>query len=908
MRKIECLLIQNKGDGSLGDYLTFSSDTNITEISNLSYNVEKELTKVSPGNITLSVVDFDDSIWTFIKDNLDISSSSWNGLLPPFLVVNVDSEKRFVGIINPSGIKIDKSTKKITIQAIDWSVMLSKIYLDWVRDPAKKTQHRAADVTKSCISDMKILLYIFYRNGDPDHAGGRVYIDTPNNSIIKGDLVTCSLTGSTTYKVLDIKNVQFEYAPNQFWNKVMLQLEGFSWPDPGGDLFYWTAHRWEYFGASITRIASEVTEVNGYVVQTAYTYNSDSPMYALKLDTTDGLVPGDKLDLRSSATRTSRTTFTVFDVDYENSEVVFLDPISVSLSVNDTLYLSDESASELVFESATKLITKACDFFNVTVDKFIAPTLSVPVFAYLPYNSKTSSTDIISPIDIQPNLTGFDIKGAGTLSWTGNFTNGFTTSTWSEKVIWTNQLTSAPATLMLDETKTYAKQSRYRNRTYLNWKARNVDNGGETYEPSTYPKCFLVHDYSGSRRIRVENTTSTHTYKVDTWNGTSWSLGSSQNWPKASPPVSGVAFPSIGSSLGSGASILVVNVAGQLEIALGTSNPTALTLDADQAQGILTSTPYGTYLVGPNGYGKVTYSAGALHLDWIGIGTTTGSEICTLFPNTFVAYDSSNIYCFGSIQKKDDKSTDEVKMLHSTYLYTLPASPNPSSPPVLDEYAGTIEWIADGVFRQTAAVRGPSGKIYGLLGGRLFQIDTTMPDTIERCKPSGMTALELIEHICQIQNAMAVPNPKGYLEIISRKFSSVSATDLTVDQKSIEESRTDDAFFSIIRVGGKEDKVYADVFGLDGGDYLEMDSHPMIFSVSQARGSAYSLLDFFGHPRRAQKQTWFTTDFTQKPAFENLSPLQVITINNDLTSSWIVKSLSINFKDRTAEVQLLENI
>jgi len=303
---------------------------------------------------------------------------------------------------------------------------------------------------------------------------------------------------------------------------------------------------------------------------------------------------------------------------------------------------------------------------------------------------------------------------------------------------------------------------------------------------------------------------------------------------------------------------------------------------AEAAGARLRTTPWGTYLVGKQGYGKITWVAGEgrITLDWVTLLAADGGEI---YPATFAALDSTQIAVLVRRESLDYQGKKTIQT-HAMLLATVPVVANAGSSILWDEK------ILEGAPSTYGAMRDPSrdGRVVGHCGGRIFQISKRLPlcYALERFTPSSMRSAELIEHICQILQAVAVPDSFGMLHVISRS-STESVIDLAVDQVTVQETRAWENFFSRVHVSG-EGGVFADAVGpVTGGQDLNLENHPLLWTSSGCMATASGMASWFGNPRRMQKQTWFWSDPDIPAPWESLPPLARVRINGGATV-WLV--------------------
>ncbi len=195
--------------------------------------------------------------------------------------------------------------------------------------------------------------------------------------------------------------------------------------------------------------------------------------------------------------------------------------------------------------------------------------------------------------------------------------------------------------------------------------------------------------------------------------------------------------------------------------------------------------------------------------------------------------------------------------------------------------------------------------VIGHYGGRPWQFDTQMPWTVERFTPGGMTAQECIEHVCQLNNAMAVPRASGVLSIVSRSITEATIP-LGVNQVANDQTLSWPNFYSIVRCTTQDGQSYYDAYGKqNGGNLLEVSSQPMLWTLSQAGAMAESYAAWFGKPRATESQTWTHPNADTAPPWEGLPPFAKITLNG--TGPWRVMSTSQDFVEGTCKAVLVED-
>ncbi len=280
---------------------------------------------------------------------------------------------------------------------------------------------------------------------------------------------------------------------------------------------------------------------------------------------------------------------------------------------------------------------------------------------------------------------------------------------------------------------------------------------------------------------------------------------------------------------------------------------------------------------------------------------TLSYKVSAFYPTTFCACDPSECFVLARL----DAFGSDGKPVTETRFMRLAATPSTAVASVLQ-----TERILEGAPRTAGAMRDPSqpSRIIGHCGGRLWQLGKALPAAyaLERFTPSGMTSQEFLEHICQVIQAVAVPDAVGTMHIISRALLG-TPVDLTVDVVTVVETFAWENFFSIIRVSGQGgDDVYADSYSdVAGGRVLEYSSHPLIWSVSGCEAMGQGGIAAFGRPRTVQKQRWFCTDASSPSPWEGMPALTVLRINGD-PQQWLLYALSDSRIKGEATATLLE--
>jgi hypothetical protein len=868
-RAISASLWQNLGTGQPGSSFSLAGRT--IGVGKLSRSADEQLTKVTPADLTLKVEDNDGGLWTFLKDQISIAG----GLLPPYLLVDVDGTRRFLGVVNPKGLQIETKSREVQIVAQDWSIQLSAITLgivadgstdpEWQRPGPKAASNRTTDQTKNCSVEYGWQAGLVGWLDKLSWAG-------PNDWLQSGDKVTTSILPGKTYRVSTVAD-SYAYLPGL-----------------GADI-----------GASPSAIAAVMamnpnipftrhgsvsgnTSTTYYSVASDVAYDSNTPTYILPLDTTDGIAAGDKIGLILG---TSSATWTVLNVDAELNQVITREPIGRALTAGNHIYFTPETQAELVFEDARTILYRAVMPYRLDISRLIAPVLPDPVLAFLPLRPAVGE-DLRGVADVEPGLTDLRVIAGDGQTWDGTPAIGWTAvpGTPAKRAIWTDQLTTAPATLMPDETAALNVLARRRNRGYADFKLQQVDNGfrgSGQWTPALGAAVGLivVHDYPQMRRLKCTGSTVVS----NAWSGTAWGADMVQSW-------SGGAILSACIVPGLPGALLARTDAG-LVLGLGASGTCAI--PAEAAGGILTTTPWGAYLVSAQGYGRVDCTATSVTLHWV----TLTDAVTGFYPSTLAGITPDELVMLGRF----DTSDAQGNALTETHFFRLTALPVTG-----DARASVVfsEKVTDGAPSLIGCFRDPTkmGRVIGQIGGRLFQVDRELPFTLERFKPSGMAALQLVEHICQLMNAVAVPDPTGTLQVVSRTFLD-QVYDLTISRVTRKVTRTWEHFYTLIRVSTSDDSQYADARGQEGGKLLEITSHPLVWTTSGCSAMAKSLAIWFGKPRQASVETWLAPDTSVVPPWEALPPIARVRVNNAATTQ-LVMALDENLKTREATATLVD--
>lgn len=912
MRSFIVQLAQNLGNGVLGATLNIS--TRCVEVGPWSFETEKELTRITPSEVTVRIADVEGEIWSWIQTQIQ----SAGGLLPPWLTVDVDGVREFTGIISPSEMAHTPKTREINLTVADWSSMLGKKTLGaenadddltpglnpWLRSfPLAASGHVVGETKTARLwyQNSTWQYYLMDFNTFIDYVGfpGQV-----NNWLKLGDLVISNRLPGEVFKVIGLYGWDVDYNGNPIPNGTNGYLVKLS--PPGFTEKYKIAtgapHKWENtfhpsWEFELSRLPRETEYKSYYTVKKAVGHDDKNKCYTLELDTVDGIVPGDGLQLISNAKAPS---WTVVQVDASAVAVLTREEIQ-DINLDDRVFFTKDSLLDLPMEDARTVLSRAvAPEFGVNLSRLQMPILPKPVLVWLPLRM-AEGADLIPVRNVLADIASLQVYGSGLVVWTGTPEQGWIPSEYSQpSADWTSQLVDPPASLMPDETSTLTPDQppsflsidlRWRS-----WPQLVLENGKWHWSiPSAWnpaaaaaPAALLLHDYLQMRRIKITGTAVV----INAWTGTAWGSNSTCTWP-AESVLSFNVFP------GHPGEVLALVAGGLRAVSLPSGAQSMLRSIPDEAKdGRVITTAWGAYLVGSKGYGLVEYTGpGQLSINWVRLIPEDGG---TLFPQTFAALDATTIVVLARLDTLDQ----DGKTVTETHLLRIPGEPGM---PLASEK------VLEGAPITLGALRDPSqtGRVIGHCGGRLFQVSKQLPAAyaLERFKPTGMTAGELIEHVCQVLHAVAVPDATGTLHIVSRTLTE-TPIELAVSQMNVNETRAWEHFYSYVRVSGSDSEIYADVPEAGetttlGGGLLEISGQPLIWTQSGCEAMARALHTWFSTPRRVQTQTWVWWDVDSAAPWESLPPLARVKINH-LPTVWLVLALEDDKVRGTANVTLLE--
>ena len=683
-----------------------------------------------------------------------------------------------------------------------------------------------------------------------------------------------------------------------------------------------------HWAADFTLFGATLADVSYWDTTVDIPEQPTTPCYALPLESVDGINPGDTLNPVNS---TFSGSWRVAGVDPTLLVANTVEEITGGVPRGTHIFWDTDSQAELCRQDPKNLLAQAAYPFTVDLSQFSAPTTQTPVFGFLPVPAAVG--------DVWATLDGLKLSQAGNWgvnktpcrSWAGTPEAGWILAeetTYQPTAEWTSQVEAVPAYLM-----PYSLGNpfqRIRNRAYSDVVYRQESNGliivnghwvnglyvrtvssgtyeyteagttyrtstGDNFQPwspngATFAGQLTIYDYTTMRQLVVNGAQ----VQVTHWT----SATSSENlgtfvWP------SGRLVQSLVPWIGTPGTYLAYTVDGtgndpRLEmwgLAGGLLNTAVCSISVALQGGTLVSTPYAVYLVGGSAIAEVTFTAGVINP----ITQYFVDVVSCFFANTLAARTESDFVIMGRYDLNDNGSkTTETRLLRISIHLTA----------TLDGSVFLEEKISEGAPTVAGAVRDPSkpGRVVGHFGGSLWQYDTQVPMSIDRFAPSGMTALELIEHICQQFSAIAVPDADGTLHIISRTLDE-PAIELTLDQVSISSTLNWSAFASIVRITSQDSDYYFDAFGQQGGALLEIDEHPLCGSLSACIGMAEGLVPWFGVPRRDIEQKWFFRNANVAPPWEAVRLFTKLKVNGGPSGK--LMSRNQNFIKGTATVNLV---
>jgi hypothetical protein len=168
----------------------------------------------------------------------------------------------------------------------------------------------------------------------------------------------------------------------------------------------------------------------------------------------------------------------------------------------------------------------------------------------------------------------------------------------------------------------------------------------------------------------------------------------------------------------------------------------------------------------------------------------------------------------------------------------------------------------------------------GFIGGRLFQVDTSLPPTVERLKlgdptaagtdASGLSAADYVEQFANAVLASAIPDASGNMRLVSRSSGAqrlrqtgpTTGVGVQAAERSARKTlQTYRGYVSEVRVN------YTDALTGDsrqavvvpdhaGGKPLSLDLSALVGGVGQATAIGQAVAFWFGSPAPVLTETW----------------------------------------------------
>lgn len=953
-RDIQLAMFKNFGNNDMSVSINLTPFIKKDGISSITKTLE-QMFKIDHSNLSIECKNVNGGLWTFINDTLDVA----NALYPPWVFLSVDNKPYFLGLINLDSLTRDCKNESIKIAAQDWSKQLSNKFLtedSWSRKLSiQDVAQTAADY--NCFSDSYYFIQEAYKltelfcntyvPGDGPwgyvpmvyntvRPKSKVYFPIAMLGTIKANMKVSfpSLFGSKIFTIESAQIVDWRpitgFAPYVYYlGDIQQQLEvvvgdGFEWP---------AIYNFSNYGSVLGRYGTSPAitmhvEAIGYSADLNtyeellqdYPINSGDKIHRLRIGVNlagssvamvNRLQVGDNVKITLANGSLQETK--IVAIDYFTREYVMQDDLSGPANKGGNVYLNADDIKTIYHKNAKDLILQALNgTANVDFTKFTKPTLSKYMLSSLGVPTYTGEPCIATNIDV--NNSSFHSQfivnknvGYSTTNprfsldandyWQEDYSLATNTANeFAEAYInWSDQLVSAPSKLLPNnlytEFPTYT--GRISNHNYMDYNYVDFANGLTPYG-QTKTHGMMVWDYTAFRAWKFTQNGEFNTNLAYSNFTTSYAAFST-------PTTLGIVFSAcifkdIPSSLGTGYAVLVSNGTGSLTVYNGTSNPTYSSTNLKNAH--LKTTPYGTYVITKTGIGKVTYSAGSLSVAFCNISTDNDTNTLTLFPNMFCHLNSTSNYIIGVFTTKvEDVINTEARLLELSSTIDTSPTLTVKSEEKSFTFVSSMGRLEKDPFND---------RLLMVYDGRAYQVSKKVSLVIERLKADGMNALELIEYICQITGAMAIPNAKGYLDIVSVNYKT-TAMPITVGINTKSQNRLNKYFFSVIRVNGIDDSVYADAFGYEGNQSFEISSHPLIFTTSQCAALADNLVLFYGYPRKEETHTWKQPADMTSPFFEALELFQIVTINGD-TQQWYITNLSFDLINKKASVKLLEVI
>lgn len=191
-------------------------------------------------------------------------------------------------------------------------------------------------------------------------------------------------------------------------------------------------------------------------------------------------------------------------------------------------------------------------------------------------------------------------------------------------------------------------------------------------------------------------------------------------------------------------------------------------------------------------------------------------------------------------------------------------------------------YVADGALPARLLRTGQGDACVGFVGGRIFQVDTRIPTTIERLKvgeatatgkdASGMSAADFLEQFAASQMASAIPDASGNIHLVSRASGPqrlrLPATGGTTYRSVFPEERGPRKVLQTYRGYVSEVRVnFTDILTGDskqvvvtpqhqGGKPLSLDFSALVSGEAMATAIGEAAAFWFGAPAAVLSETW----------------------------------------------------
>lgn len=801
----------NVGPGVIGP--AFVLDGRLVKTGELGWEVEdaQGMFRVKPGDIVCEIEDFDGALWAYLQ-----SLRTLTAFRKPWLVVRAYGEQVFLGGISPDRCRRVAHERLVEVWAADWSTQLGeKVLLGemWTRTPPKVLTSTGSEITYTGYA-LASVFGIIGRN--QARFAGPV-------ALFVGDRITSAQRPGKAYRITAVEQDAAE---------TVVTLGGWDWLE---------AENLPGISALFTRDATSAETLGFWELAFPTTADTENPVYSLSFtQTVSGIVPGDRIKLIDPVNSAS---YEIVDVDEQWNTLYTREAVGDHLA-GARFYWDDDSAATLVHQDARTLITNACAGICLpNFDDFRPADMPSPVVSWLPLQPLNGEA-LTGPVRVEATATGLRVvvaggvlKGTPETGWTIDDGTGWTAD-------WANQQVEPPTQFMPDESVELLMEF------------------PGAFVPGTWllnqGEAMVLHDYTTMKRHLVNGPTGV--WREWTWTGAAWTGPVDRTWP------GGVLKPrQLAGWPGTPGELVAVMENGTLAM-LNTG--ASCTLTADQKRAVLCRTPWGVYLVGGKGYGRIYWrpsqpAGSQLVVDWQQIVLEGDGQ---LHAGTFAAIDRDTVFVLATMTAPDPQ--DKTRVATMTMALQLKAWPT-SLDPAYDAIV-LSEILIDAAPKRFSVVRDPTrpSRVIGCCGGALFQVSPELPTTIHRIQAEGMTALALVEAVCSAHNCIAAPGPDGVLYVISR-MATGSAVQLDVDV--VQDSQTlSRQWFGNIMVSGEDDESSYEVLGVEGGSSLTISKHPCTLTNSARKAMAMSLVQWFGVPRESYELTLFHAEASSPAPWQAL--------------------------------------